>query len=151
MFRSTTGIIFTPARQCPRCVRFLRRSELAPKELIPMCQRDNFAPAGFEIQIGVLNSGRKVDFSKTRGNEFTLRTAHFLFQADKVKTRLNYCYSKNTPSQPLGNSLFHLESNSLLCCLHLFNYWGPFPRNPDYPGEWGNFSTILSLKFKFKF
>ena len=38
-----------PARQFPRCVLFLRRSELAPKELILRFQRDNFAPTGFEI------------------------------------------------------------------------------------------------------
>ena len=44
---------FAPARQCPRSVQFLRRYDLAPKESILGCQRDNFAPTKFEIQIGV--------------------------------------------------------------------------------------------------
>ena len=44
---------FAPAGQFLRSVKFLRRSELAPKELIPRCQRDIFAPTDFEIQIWV--------------------------------------------------------------------------------------------------
>ena len=38
---------FLPARQFLRSVQFLRRSKLAPKELIPMCQQDIFAPTEF--------------------------------------------------------------------------------------------------------
>ena len=33
------------------------------KELIPRCQRENFAPTEFEIQIWVLNFGRRVQYS----------------------------------------------------------------------------------------
>ena len=45
--------IFVPAGQFLRSVQFLRRSELAPKELILGCQRNNFAPIELEIQICV--------------------------------------------------------------------------------------------------
>ena len=44
---------FAPAGKFLLSVKFLRRSELAPRELIPRCQRDIFAPTEFEIQIWV--------------------------------------------------------------------------------------------------
>ena len=34
------------------------------KGLIPRCQRENFAPTKFEIQIWVFNFGRGVEYSK---------------------------------------------------------------------------------------
>ena len=44
---------FAPVRQFLRSIKFLRRFELAPKELIPRCRWESFAPTEFEIQIGV--------------------------------------------------------------------------------------------------
>ena len=43
--------IFAPAGNFLHSVQFLRISELAPKEFILRCQRDNFAPTEFEIKI----------------------------------------------------------------------------------------------------
>ena len=148
-----------PARQFPRCIQFLHRSELVPKELVPRCQWDNFASAGFEIQIGVCNSGRKVDYTKTQGNEFPLCTAHFFFWSDKVETRQKYSYFKNPPSHPLSNSLPHLEANALIRCFHSFYPWSQFTRIQDYLGGRGRFQFFevqvwvwnLSLKFRFEF
>ena len=150
---------FASARQCPRCVQFLRRPKLAPKELITRCQRDNFAPEGFEIQIWVWNYGREVDYTKARGNEFPLRTAHFLFWSNQVETRRKYWHFKNPPSHPLINSLIKLEAKSLLRWFHSFYPWSQFTRIPDYPGGGGRFHFFevqvwvwnLSLKFKFEF
>ena len=72
---------FARAEQFLRGVKFLRRSEVMPKELITRYQQDNFAPTEFEIQIGVLNSGREVEYTKIRRKEFPLCTAHFSFRA----------------------------------------------------------------------
>ena len=44
---------FAPAGQFLRYLQSIRRSELAPKELIPRFQRENFVPTEFEIKIGV--------------------------------------------------------------------------------------------------
>ena len=40
---------FAPARQCTSSIQLLCRYQLAPKELNPRRQRNNFAPMGFEI------------------------------------------------------------------------------------------------------
>ena len=82
---------FAPAGQFLRSVKFLRRSELSPKEIIPRCQRDIFAPTEFEIKIWVCSFGREVEYTKIRRNEFPLCLANFFFLADELEIRRK-CY-----------------------------------------------------------
>ena len=76
---------FSPARQCPRCVQFIRRFQLAQKELNLRCRRDNFAPTGFEIL------GARQIIPRHEETSF-FRTAHFFSQPKKWKKRLEYQY-----------------------------------------------------------
>ena len=108
-----------PAGQLLRSVKFLRRSELAPKELIPRCQWDISAPTEFEIQIWVLNFRRNVEYIKIRGNEFSSLHGSLFLPSRRSENKTDVCYNfKNPLSHPWINSLFHLEANSLRCCFN---------------------------------
>ena len=69
-------------------------------ELIPRCQRENFAPTEFEIQIWVLKFGREVEYTKIRRKEFPFaRLTFLLIRLSGEKT--DVCY--NFKIHEIGN------------------------------------------------
>ena len=81
------------------------------KEVIPRCQRENFAPTKFEIQIWVWNFGRGVEDSKIWRNGFPISKDHFYSDPTKW-TADGRCYVfLNPPYHPWINSLLRLDTN----------------------------------------
>ena len=140
---------FAPARQYPRYVQFLGISKLAPKELIQRCQQDNFAPEGFEIQIGVWNSGREVDYTKTQGNEFPLCTAHFSSEPTKWKQDGNSDILKTLRPTPWATHCLTWKPT------HLFVAFIPFTLGVNFlesriTREDREYFSFLKFKFEFE-
>ena len=72
------------------------------KELIPSCQRENVAPTEFEIQIWVLNFGRRVQYSKIlmHGFPFVRLTFPLIRKSGKKK---DVCYDLKKENKQTGN------------------------------------------------
>ena len=61
------------------------------KEVIPRCQRENFVPTKFEIQIWVSNFMRRVEYSRIWRDGFPFCTARF--SSDPTKWKVDrHCY-----------------------------------------------------------
>ena len=115
-----------PAGKFLRNVKFLRRSECAPKVINSEVTTGAFCTDKVwnpNLDLKLWERGRVFQDLK---RQISLCTTHFSSETKKWKTD-GHCYNfKNPPFHPWINSLLRLDTNSLLCCFHYFYPWSPF-------------------------